>query len=129
VTVPNTELATSAVTNRMSNERLRISYVFGVGYGDDLDEAVDILLSATDGHEGILDEPEPSVRVVDLGDSAVLVQARFWISDPDREDFSATRSAYIRAVKERCERAGIDLSTTTQHELSGAVAVADPPTS
>jgi small-conductance mechanosensitive channel len=36
VTVPNTELATIPVTNRMSNETLRIAYSFGVGYGDDL---------------------------------------------------------------------------------------------
>jgi len=125
VTVPNTELATTAVTNRMSNEQLRISYVFGVGYGDDLDRATDILLSAADEHDGILADPEPSVRVTDLGDSAVLLQSRFWIGDPDREDFSAIRSAYIRDIKTRCEQAGIDLSTTTQHELSGSVGVED----
>jgi len=125
VTVPNTELATTAVTNRMSNEQLRISYVFGVGYGDDLDQTTDVLLSAAADHDGILADPEPSVRVTDLGDSAVLLQSRFWIADPDREDFSAIRSAYIRDVKTRCEQAGIDLSTTTQHELSGAVSVED----
>jgi len=125
VTVPNTELVTTAVTNRMSNEQLRISYVFGVGYGDDLDRAIDVFLSAATDHDGILADPEPTVRITDLGDTAVLLQSRFWISDPDREDFSATRSAYIRDVKERCERAGIDLSTTTQHDLSGTVAVED----
>ncbi|WP_436903493.1 mechanosensitive ion channel family protein [Halovenus halobia] len=125
VTVPNTELATTAVTNRMSNERLRISYIFGIGYGDDIDKTTDILHSAAEESEGILDDPGPSVRIIDLGDTAVLLQSRIWISDPDREDFSATRSAYIRDVKERCERAGIDLSTTTQHSLSGTVAVED----
>ena len=39
VTVPNTELATAAVTNRMSNETLRISTTFGIGYGNVIDEA------------------------------------------------------------------------------------------
>jgi len=123
VTVPNTELATTAVTNRMSNERLRISYVFGVGYGDDLDEAIDVLLSAADDEPEILADPEPTVRVTDLADNAVLLQSRVWIADPDREEFSETRSAYVREVKERCQRAGIDLSTTSQHDLSGRVAV------
>jgi len=128
VTVPNTELATTAVTNRMSNERLRISYVFGVGYGDDLDRATDILIETAAAQEEILADPEPTVRVAELADNAVLLQARFWIADPDREDFSATRSAYIRAVKEECEAAGVDLSTTTNHQVSGRVTVDEPAT-
>ncbi len=125
VTVPNTELVTTAVTNRMSNERLRISYVFGIGYEDDIDKATEILLSAAAHHDHILNEPEPSVRITGLEDSAVHLQSRFWISDPDREDFSATRSAYIREVKNQCEQAGIDLSTTSQHQLSGTVHLED----
>ncbi|WP_436909700.1 mechanosensitive ion channel family protein [Halosimplex marinum] len=128
VTVPNTELATTAVTNRMSNEQLRISYPFGIGYADDIDETTRILLDVADDHEGILDDPEPSVRVTDLADSAVVLQSRFWIDSPDREEFSAARSTYIQRVKERCAAAGIDLSTTTQHELSGEIAVEEPPT-
>jgi small conductance mechanosensitive channel len=110
VTVPNTELATTAVTNRMSNELLGIAYLSGTGYTDD-----------------VLDDPEPSVRIADLGDNAVVLQARFWIADPDREDFSVVRSAYIQRARERCEAAGIDLSTTTRHDLSGELTVADVP--
>jgi len=127
VTVPNTELATTAVTNRMSNERLRIAYPFGIGYADDIDETTRILLGVADEHDDVLDDPEPSVRIADLGDNAVVLQARFWIADPDREEFSAVRSAYIQRAKERCDAAGIDLSTTTKHDLSGELAVADVP--
>jgi len=123
ITVPNTELATTPVTNRMSNETLRISYAFGIGYADDVDRATRIMLDVADEHADILDDPEPSVRVADLDDAAVVLQARFWIADPDREEFSETRSEYIRAVKDRCLAAGIDLSTTTQHDLSGEIAV------
>jgi small-conductance mechanosensitive channel len=123
VTVPNTELATTAVTNRMSTEQLRIAYPFGIGYGDDIDETTRILLAVADDHPEILDDPEPSVRIADLGDNAVVLQSRFWIADPDREDFSVVRSAYIQRAKERCEDAGIDLSTTTKHDLSGELTV------
>jgi small-conductance mechanosensitive channel len=111
----------------MSNEQLRIAYPFGIGYGDDIDETTRILLAVADELDDILDDPEPSVRIADLGDSAVVLQARFWIADPDREDFSVVRSAYIQRAKERCDAAGIDLSTTTKHDLSGELAVADVP--
>ena len=127
VTVPNTELATTPVTNRMSNDTLRISYSVGVGYGEDIDAATRILLDAAADHPDILDDPEPSVRVADLADTAVMLQPRFWIADPDREEFSETRSAYIQDVTERFEAAGVDLSTSSQHQLSGDVTVHDPP--
>jgi small-conductance mechanosensitive channel len=77
ITVPNTELATTSVTNRMSKPELRISYPFGIGYGDDVDTAMEILLAAAADHDEILADPEPSVRVTDLADAAVLLQARF----------------------------------------------------
>jgi small conductance mechanosensitive channel len=127
VTVPNTELATTAVTNRMSNEQLRISYTFGIGYGDDIDEATRVLLDMADDHPDILDDPEPSVRIAELADSAIILQSRFWIADPDREDFSVTRSSSIQQVTDRCQAEGIDLSTTTKHELSGELDVGGVP--
>jgi small-conductance mechanosensitive channel len=123
VTVPNTQLATSAVTNRMSNETLRITYTVGIGYGDDIAEATRILLEVAEDHEGVLEDPEPSVRTTELADSAVLLQSRFWIGGPDREEFSVTRSEYITAVKEEFQAAGIDLSTTTQHAVTGELDV------
>lgn len=125
ITVPNTELATNAVTNRMSNDTLRISYPFGIGYADDIDAATRILLDVAADHEAILANPSPSVRVAGLEETSITLQARFWIEDPDREDFSETRSEYIQSVTERCHAAGIDLSTTSQHTLSGELTVRD----
>ena len=125
VTVPNTELATNAVTNRMSNERLRISYTVGIGYGDDIDRTTRILVGAAEDDDDILEDPAPTVRVTELGDNAVFLQSRFWIADPDREDFSQARSRYIQRIKQRCTAAGIDLSTTTQHDVGGELTVAE----
>lgn len=126
ITVPNTALATTSVTNRMSNPTLRISYPFGIGYSDDIDEATRILLEVAQEHEAILTNPGPSVRVAALEETAIVLQARFWIAEPDREDFSVTRSEYIRTVTERCGAVGIDLTTTTKHDLSGDLTVRRP---
>jgi hypothetical protein len=98
----------------------------GIGYDDDIDAATRLLLDAAADHNDILDNPEPTVRVAELADSAILLQSRFWIADP-REEFSVTRSEYIRAVSERFDDAGIDLRTTTQHELGGELTVHDTP--
>jgi small-conductance mechanosensitive channel len=126
-TVPNTELATSPVKNRMSNETLRLSYTVGIGYSDDIDTGTRTLLEMADDHDEILDEPKPSVKVAELADSAVVLQWRFWIAELDREEFSETPSEYIQQTSERFREVGIDLSTTSQHKLSGELAIADVP--
>jgi len=123
ISVPNTQLVTTAVTNRMRKDRLRISYTFGIGYGDDIDATAEILKQEALKDNDVLEDPPPSVRITELADSSVSIQSRFWIQDPDREEFSDVRSAYIQRVKERFEDEGIDLSTTTQHKLSGGLGV------
>ena len=109
ITVPNADLANDAITNPVAYKRLRQKFVFGIGYEDDITHATDCILEEAAAIEGILDEPAPSVRVVELGDSAVGLQSRFWIDDPSRSDFVATRSKYVQAVKQRFDAEGIDM--------------------
>jgi len=66
--------------------------------------------------------------VTELGDSAVGLQSRWWIGDPDRGDFVRVRSEYVTAVKEAFDDAGIDMPYV-HRQLTGSVetieAVAD----
>ncbi|MFC6940058.1 mechanosensitive ion channel family protein [Salinirubellus sp. GCM10025818] len=123
ITVPNSTLANNAVTNPVAYDTLRQKFVFGIGYEDDIDEATGIVVEEAEAHEAILDDPEPSVRVTELGDSAVGLQSRFWIADPSRSDFVKARSEYVQAVKERFDAAGIDMPYP-HRQLLGEVDVA-----
>ncbi|QZP38770.1 mechanosensitive ion channel family protein [Halobaculum magnesiiphilum] len=122
VTVPNGELANNAITNPVAYDTLRQKFVFGIGYGDDIDHATDCILEEAEGIDGILDDPAPSVRVTELGDSAVGLQSRFWIDEPDRSDFVRVRSEYVQAVKERFDEEGIDMPYV-HRQLTGEVEV------
>ncbi|QHS17833.1 mechanosensitive ion channel family protein [Halopenitus persicus] len=122
VTVPNGDLANTAVTNPVAYETLRQRFVFGIGYDDDIDRATDVILEEARAHEEILDDPGVSVRLVELGDSAVGLQSRWWIEDPDRGDFVRVRSEYVQAVKERFDEDGIDMPYV-HRELTGSVEV------
>ncbi|KOX95661.1 MULTISPECIES: mechanosensitive ion channel family protein [Halorubrum] len=122
VTVPNGDLANSAVTNPVAYDTLRQKFVFGIGYDDDIDEATDIIVEEAEAHEEILDDPGVSVRLVELGDSAVGLQSRWWIADPDRGDFVRVRSEYVTAVKESFDDAGIDMPYV-HRQLTGSVEV------
>jgi len=109
LTVPNSQLTDGVIKNPVAKEQLRLKFVFGIGYDDDIDRATEIILEEADEHEEILADPEPSVRLVELGDSSVGLQSRIWIDDPSRADFVKTRGEYVQAVKERFDEEGIDI--------------------
>jgi small-conductance mechanosensitive channel len=109
LTVPNSELTDGVIKNPVAKDQLRLKFLFGIGYDDDIDRATEIIIEEAEAHEGIVDDPAPSVRLVELGDSSVGLQSRFWIDDPSRADFVKTRGEYVTAVKERFDREGIDI--------------------
>ncbi len=109
LTVPNSQLTDGVVKNPVAKEQLRLKFLFGIGYDDDIDAARDIIVEEAENHPGILDDPAPSVRLTELADSSVGLQSRIWIGDPSRSDFVRIRGEYVTAVKRRFDEAGIDI--------------------
>jgi len=122
LTVPNSQLTDGVIKNPVAKDKLRMQFLFGIGYDDDIDEATEIILEEAEAHDDILADPAPSVRLTELGDSSVGLKSRVWIADPSRSDFVATRGEYVQAVKERFDDAGIDIPYPNR-ELSGMVDV------
>lgn len=109
ITVPNSALTNNELKNPVAKDKLRQKFVFGIGYDDDIGQATDIIIEEAQNHDEILEEPAPQVRLTELGDSSVGLQSRFWIADPSRADFVRTRGDYVRRIKERFDREGIDI--------------------
>ena len=124
LTVPNSQLTGDVIKNPVAKDKLRLQFLFGIGYDDDIDAATDIILEEAEAHGDILEDPEPSVRLTELGDSSVGLKSRVWIADPSRSDFVATRGEYVQAVKERFDDAGIDIPYPNR-ELSGTIDLAE----
>jgi small conductance mechanosensitive channel len=120
ITVPNSELANNAVKNPVANDRLRVPFLFGIGYEDDIDEAKAVLLEEADATDGVLGDPEPSVILTELADSYVGLTARIWIDDPARGGYVNVLSDYIQNVKERFDAEGIDMPYPYT-ELTGGI--------
>jgi len=125
MTVPNSDLTENVVTNPVANELLRLRPVFGIHYDDDIHEATDIIIEEARKHPDILEDPDPSVRLVELGDSSVGLQSRIWIEHPTRSDFTKVRGEFVTNVKERFDDAGIVIPFP-QRDLSGQVVVENP---
>ena len=108
VLVPNAELFTSRVTNNTAAPVRRAAVEVPVGYGTDLKTAEDALLRAANKVADVLDTPEPSVRLRQLGPTDVLMELRFW-TDSRRADLLATKSRVRRAVVATFRDVGIAL--------------------
>jgi small-conductance mechanosensitive channel len=126
LTVPNSLLTDGVVKNPVDGEKLRLKFVFGISYDDDIDAATEIIVEEAEAHPDILADPEPSVRLTELADSYVGLQSRIWIDQPRRADFVRTRAEYVTRVKQRFDREDITIPFP-QRELSGGVDMTAPP--
>lgn len=125
IIVPNTELATSAVTNQTSTGPVGISYRFGVSYDADIETAQAIITNAARDLDHVSEKPAPTARVSDLASTAVILTGRIWIPNERRNRLASVRASFIQQVQADCRAEGIDLSDTSQHELSGDIGVHD----
>ncbi len=109
LTVPNSVLTGGVVKNPVAKGTLRLKFVFGIDYEDDVETASDIIVEEAERSDAILDDPAPTVRLTELADSYVGLQSRIWIDDPSRADFVKARADYVKAVKQRFDEEGISI--------------------
>jgi len=83
IIIPNSELSNASLTNYSTESTRRIDFTFGIGYGDDIKNAKDVLKGLVDGDDRILNEPDPLIVVSELGDNSVNLLVRVWCNATD----------------------------------------------
>ncbi|MEG4234315.1 mechanosensitive ion channel family protein [Microcoleus sp. Pol11C3] len=117
IVIPNAELFTNAVTVNTAFDKRRTEYDVGIGYGDDIDRAKQLMLEALYSVNEVLKDPAPDVLVVELAESTVNIRVRWWITPPRRMDDMRSRDKVICAIKKKLVENGIDLPYPTQQIL------------
>ncbi|MDF7813856.1 mechanosensitive ion channel family protein [Hymenobacter sp. YC55] len=117
VIIPNAELFTNAVTVNTAYETRRLQYDVGIGYGDDITRARELMLEAMREVEGVLPDPAPEALVMDLAESSVNIRARWWINPPRQADVLDAQDKVLEAIKNKLVAAGIDLPFPTRQIL------------
>jgi small conductance mechanosensitive channel len=83
VIIPNGGLSTNTIENFSAQERRKIIWTFGIGYGDSVQKAREVLTDVLATDERILTEEEPFIHVEALGDSSVNLSVRVWVKQED----------------------------------------------
>lgn len=106
IIVPNAQVLGDVIRNLSGQNTRRIEIPFGVGYGDDLNRAREVLTATAVAHRKVLPDPTPWAGVTALLDSAVEVTLHAWVRS---EDHFQTRADLYQAVKEALDAAGLDI--------------------
>ena len=106
VTVPNSLVYNSTITNYSAKETRRLDMVFGVGYDDDLKVAAGVLEKICREHPKVLDEPATGIFISNLGDSSVDFGVRPWVKG---EDYWGVRAELLESAKAELEAAGCSI--------------------
>lgn len=117
IVIPNIELFSNSVIVNTAFEHRRLEYDVGIGYGDDIDTARQLILEAIRETDGVLQDPAPDAIVVALADSTVNIRARWWVQQPRRADILELQDRVLTNLKNKLTANGIDLPFPTQQIL------------
>ena len=102
--VPNSDIWQSVITNVTAQATRRVDLTFNIAYDEDVARAEAVIRDILDNYDKVLDEPEPAVRVHELGESFVKLIVRPWVKT---DDYWPAYWHVTRAVKDRFSAEGI----------------------
>jgi len=108
VILPNADILENPIRNYSGLKKRRRKIQIGLGYEEDVDRARKVFLEAIKAVPGVEQEPAPSLVALELGDSALLLTAFFWL-DQTKSDLFTVHSAVVEAISESAKAHQINL--------------------
>lgn len=106
VIIPNGPLAGGNIVNLTAKEVIRVDITIGIGYGEDIKAARDVLMKVLLEHPNVMKDPAPTVNVSSLGDSSVNLLLLPFAKTPDYWKVMFEIQEY---GKEALDKAGIEI--------------------
>ncbi|MEP1744063.1 MAG: mechanosensitive ion channel domain-containing protein [Kangiellaceae bacterium] len=104
--VPNGAIYGGVIINYSAKDTRRIDMVFGIGYGDDIKKAKEIMTDIMEKDERVLKDPAPLVAVSELADSSVNFVVRPWVNSAD---YWAVKFDLTESIKLAFDEASISI--------------------
>ncbi|RMG26480.1 MAG: mechanosensitive ion channel family protein [Bacteroidetes bacterium] len=106
VILPNGPLSNDSLTNLTTAGKLRVDLTIGIDYEADIKKARNVIMEIMRNHPKVLDEPAPSVNVMELADNSVNLAVRPYAKP---EDYWTVYFEITEAVKEGLDATGIGI--------------------
>ena len=106
IIIPNAKATADNIINYTAKEQRRIDIVAGVSYSDDIDKVRKILEEILSGDDRILQDPAPTIGVLELADSSVNFAVRPWVKTSEYWDVFF---AIQEKIKKRFDTEGVTI--------------------
>lgn len=106
IVIPNKNVWGNVITNVTASDTRRVDLVFGISYDDSIKDAERVMTEVVQGHPLVLKDPEPTIRVHELGASSVNFVCRPWTRTTD---YWAVYWDLTHQMKEAFAQAGISI--------------------
>jgi MscS family membrane protein len=108
IILPNSKLASSKVQNvALPEPKTRVVVPFNVAYGSDVDKVKKVVLFEIKKIKGLINDPEPSVKFLEMANSSLNFKAYFYL-DSYKERLGALDEANTR-IYNALNKAGIEI--------------------
>jgi small conductance mechanosensitive channel len=104
--VPNGKLVGDNIINYSTKPTRRIDLVIGVSYDADLAHVKSTLVNIINSEKRILDEPGPTIGVLELADNSVNLAVRPWVNSGD---YWPVYFDLLASIKEGLDEAGLGI--------------------
>lgn len=104
--IPNGTVASGTITNITANPTRRIDLVIGIGYGDDIRQAEQVLHEVVKKEPKVLADPEVTIAVAELAESSVNFVVRPWVKT---DDYWNVKFSLTENIKLALDEAGISI--------------------
>ena len=104
--VPNGAMANGNIINYTAEGKIRVDTVIGVDYASDIKQTKDVLMEVLTSNPKVLQDPAPSVNVMELADSSVNFAVRPFCKP---EDYWDVYFATYEDAKLALDKAGIEI--------------------
>ncbi len=106
IIVPNAQIYAGTITNNSACDTRRIDLVIGIGYDDDIGKAKEVLDNVLKNEQRVLQDPAPTIMVLELADSSVNLAVRPWVASGD---YWSTRGDLLHNIKTELEGNGLSI--------------------
>ncbi len=111
IIVPNSDIWSKSIINYSANATRMIDLTIGVAYDSNLQKVQEVLERIPASDPRALADPEPTIRVKQLGDSSIDFTFRVWAAS---EDFWQFQADLTRKIREEFDANGIDIPFPTR---------------
>ncbi|MCF6195870.1 MAG: mechanosensitive ion channel [Emcibacter sp.] len=104
IIIPNSQIWGASIQNFSAHATRRVDLVIGIGYDDNIDEAIAEIGGVIDSDDKAMKSPEPAIFVSELADSSVNIVVRVWT---ESGNYWPLKAALTKNIKHKFDEKGI----------------------